>query len=517
MASVTESAPAVWRRSPERLFSGPSVLFAAILVFALLLRLSFLGSSDFPLNDGGMFLQAVRDVQQNGYRLPHAMSYNSAAIPFAYPPLAFYLAALLDDFTPLDILQILRIVPLIFNILTVGAVWLLARAVLPTTETALLATAFFAFSWESYGWQVMGGGLTRSPGLFFAVLAIYALYRLYVWQERRALPGAVLLASLAVLTHPESAWFVATTTALLVVLYGRRRAGIVHTALVAGGVLLLTAPWWLAVVVQHGLSPLLAAFGTRGDLSEVLWTFVTLSFVDHLLLYFVILGTIVAMVQRRWFLPLWFVDIWLMNPRTAHTFATIPAAFLAAETVLLLLLPSVQSALVAGGKHVRFSRVIIMIILLPVIYASSLVNKSLNLVLSPNERAAMAWVAANVPEEARFVVVSGKIWGGDSSSEWFPVLARRVSVATVQGHEWVGDFRVAVARYVSLQTCYVSDTRCLTEWLATIGTPVTHVYVRRQSDRGTGCCSAISIALRTDPHYHLVFENDDVAVYEKIW
>jgi len=445
------------------------------------------------------------------------MSYNSAAIPFAYPPLAFYLAALLADLTPLNLFQILVVVPLIFNVLTIGAVLLLARAVLPTTGAALLATAFFAFSWESYGWQVMGGGLTRSPGLFFAVLAINALYRLYSWRERRALPGAVLWASLAVLTHPESAWFVATTTALLVALSGRHRAGMIHTALAAGGVLLLTAPWWLTVVLRHGLSPFLAAFGTRGDLREVLWVFVTLSFVDHLLLYFVILGAIVAMIQRRWFLPLWFVNLWLTNPRTAHTFSTIPAAFIAAETVLVLFLPSIQSALVTGGKQVRLGRVIIMVILLPVIYASSLVNKSLDLALSPNERAAMAWVAENVPEWARFVVVSGKIWGGDSSSEWFPVLARRVSVATVQGHEWIGDFRVVVARYFSLQACYMSDTRCLTELLATFGTPVTHVYVRRQSGRGTSCCSAISIALRNYPDYRLIFENDDVEVYEKIW
>jgi hypothetical protein len=37
----------------------------------------------FPLNDGGLFYQMIRDLQHTGFRLPLLTSYNQLNIPFA--------------------------------------------------------------------------------------------------------------------------------------------------------------------------------------------------------------------------------------------------------------------------------------------------------------------------------------------------------------------------------------------------------------------------------------------------
>src|SRR4030095_12722187 len=44
----------------------------------------------FPLNDGGMFLDMIRDLRVSEYILPYTTSYNFSNIPYAYPPLGFY-------------------------------------------------------------------------------------------------------------------------------------------------------------------------------------------------------------------------------------------------------------------------------------------------------------------------------------------------------------------------------------------------------------------------------------------
>src|SRR5262245_28551346 len=57
--------------------------------------------------------------------------------------------------------------------------------------------------------------------------------------------------------------------------------------------------------------------------------------------------------------------------------------------------------------------------------------------LSPDERGAMTWVSHNTPPDSRFLIVTAEGWPTDKTAEWFPVLAQRVSVDTVQGYEWV--------------------------------------------------------------------------------
>ncbi len=55
--------------------------------------------STFPtakVNDGGFFFSMTRDLEASNFRIPAFTTYNGGHIPFAYPPLGFYLAAILD-------------------------------------------------------------------------------------------------------------------------------------------------------------------------------------------------------------------------------------------------------------------------------------------------------------------------------------------------------------------------------------------------------------------------------------
>src|SRR5919108_1398275 len=98
-AVQAEQAGSVWRSAISALplaRIGPvarswawprsALLSASIaLLCALAARLPYFFRSDFPLNDGGMFLTMTREVLEARFALPGQTGYNFEAIPFAYP------------------------------------------------------------------------------------------------------------------------------------------------------------------------------------------------------------------------------------------------------------------------------------------------------------------------------------------------------------------------------------------------------------------------------------------------
>jgi len=77
----------------RRLDWGVLFLFAALL-FGAVVRFVPAASSGFPLNDGGLFYTMIRDLKANHFILPQFTTYNFVDIPFAYPPVGFYIAAI---------------------------------------------------------------------------------------------------------------------------------------------------------------------------------------------------------------------------------------------------------------------------------------------------------------------------------------------------------------------------------------------------------------------------------------
>ena len=67
--------------------------------------------SGFAINDGGMFAVMVDDLKVSHYLLPEFTTYNHLNIPYAYPPLGFYLGRLAADLFGLSAAQVVRWVP----------------------------------------------------------------------------------------------------------------------------------------------------------------------------------------------------------------------------------------------------------------------------------------------------------------------------------------------------------------------------------------------------------------------
>jgi hypothetical protein len=517
----------------------PSLLVAMVL--AAVVRLSYVLAGQLPLNDGAMFVTLVRDIQAHGFSLPSFTSYNAADLPFAYPPLPFYLTALLSQLTGWSPIDIIRVAPALVSLLTIPAFFALCRNVFgagPVTHYAVLA---FALLPMSFAWLIMGGGLTRAPGVLFAILAINQMLVAYRDARARDAALAALFCALTVLSHPENAWFAAYTIAGMTLLLGRSRRGLLTAGAVAAGTLLLSAPWWLLTLWRHGPSIFLV-FADSGiargtgliSLLVLQWTGEPLF---PLLGALALLGLIVCLTRRHFWLPGWLALVFLLQQRGTDQRAALPLAMLIGIGFVHVLLPVLEgqgSAVVArlgsrrtaapaapGGARRWALPLATCYLLLMTTFADAAGFRELLSEVSPGHRQAMAWAAALPGDTSRFLLVTGSAWEADKVAEWFPVLARQMSVATVQGHEWSGrSFSGRVRENQALQGCAIEGVDCLDTWGETTGQSFTHVYVgKSKADattwRARECCRLLIERLRHDGRYEVAFDNEAASIFRR--
>ncbi|HVB65167.1 MAG TPA: hypothetical protein VNE17_10575, partial [Nitrolancea sp.] len=146
--------------------------------------------------------------------------------------------------------------------------------------------------------------------------------------------------------------------------------------------------------------------------------------------------------------------------------------------------------------------------------------------LTTQDRIAMTWVGQSTPSTSRFLIITGNPgWATDRAAEWFPALTGRMSVATVQGSEWLptGQFSQYVTQYNDLQACADQSTACIDNWEKETRKSFDYIYVSKTTpifaSYGGGVDSphhfAIEFALKSDPHYTLVFENSATAIFRR--
>jgi hypothetical protein len=506
---------------------------AAVAVAVVLggaLRLAPALAADFPLNDGGLFYLMTTELRDAGYSLPAFTSYNSAGIPFAYPPLGFYFAGLAADLTGSSLLDVVRVLPAVVSTLTIPVFFLLARTLLGSSGAGAIATVTFALLPRTYSWFIMGGGLTRAPGFLFALLVLHQAHLMYTRPERRFVAYTAVAGAAAVASHLENSWFATYSAALLFIVYGRHRQGVMRTLAAGAGVLVLSAPWWATVVLRHGLKPFQFAVQGAEIVTNPLWL-KTFNFTDEpqLTLFGVLglLGLFVALAERRWLFPLWLAAIYVLNPRNPTTVAVVPLAMLVALAMHRVIVPGIlRSARSDGSLGTRLQRhthgrvVAGALLTFLTAYAFLGVRRMGDFdegfrALSADERATLDVVARNTAPDARILVLTfePEFFGYDRLAEWMPALIRRSSVTTVQGYEWLPgrEFDRRVRRYADLRSCATRDIACVEGWARSDGTQFSHILLRKE-----GCCALLESSLRASAAYGLLTDRPDVALFEHV-
>jgi hypothetical protein len=500
--------------------------FVAVLVVGFVLRAVPVVSHAWPVGDGGLFYQMVGEIRANGLALPATTTYDHAGIPFAYPPLALELAAVLESVTGLARADVFRWLPLAFATLCIPAVYLVVSELQPDRVRALFATLVYAtlpFAWE---WLTMGSGVTRSVGGFLALLAAWQGLRMY----REGRPVEVLatgaLAGLAVLSHPEAGPFVAIALGARLIFEPSRRN--LRNLVLAGVVgVVVIAPWVAVVAARHGLAPFAAAAGVGHDpvASLVVYAF-GFFMVSPLPVAAVldVLGQVRNVLSRRPFLVVWRFALCFLDLRFALVAAVIPLSLLASEGFFDVLVPAIR-ALAGGGSSSRAvsthgwgwivglgsGALLVSSLMAPGVFLAP------HVALAAQDRAAMAWVRATQPPERKFLVLATDTWGSDDLSEWFPALTGRASLDTSQGLEWVAPHarQAESDSEVQLRACQPAGLNCLEAWLAAHGGSDAAVYVPADGSAyavGEDPSRAIRTALLASPAFRVVYEGPGAVI-----
>lgn len=501
-----------------------------LVVIALIggaLRLVPVLLSDFPLNDGGLFLTMAEDLRANDFVLPRYATYNDLPIPYAYPPLGFYLTALITSLTGISGVDVLRFVPALASLATIPVVYAIGRAVFRDDRMALATTAFFAVAPRSYEWLIGGGGITRAPAYFLALIAILIAIRMHSAPGRwKPLVAGVALGASA-LWHPEAGVFGAVSVVVTAAFMSADRWDALRkVVLVATTAFAIVLPWFVAIMVVHGPEPLVSARATGGSLLDgllVLAASRTIGGFLEIMGMAASVGLIVGIIRRSWLIPVWMIAIIVIDPRAGATYASVAAAM----AVAFLVRDIGRVASRAGERNhsntrrTRQGRIVTGVafaILAIGVGADSVASRLDPLsplhVLSAAERQGMSWVASNTDADSSVLVVSGTPWFVDAEAEWFPVLAERHSVATVQGHEWLGgdSFDTQHQRADRLLRCAArTDGACIERWLRDAG-GADYLFLTRSPALASidrECCLQLASLLSGS---EVVYRNDDVAI-----
>jgi len=501
-------------------------IFAALMaVFTLILRWSAALSTSFPLNDGGLFYRMILDLQANHFILPSYTTYNNAQIPFAYPPFGLYFSGLISSGFHIDLLTLTRILPSVVNAIASGAFYFLARRILTKQEAALAATFAFIFIPRAFEWQIMGGGLTRTFGLLFAILTLHAAYIFYREHNAKQLIAIVCFGALTLLSHPEASAQTAIAAVVFYIVLDRSLRGALLSIATIAAIALLSSPWWVFVVSQHGIAPFLSIIsaareGTTITFPSRIFQAFQFNFTSEPFLPLIgvlgLIGLFSALNKRALLLPLWTIIPMLVEPRSAPQYLALPLALLAGIGLAEILIPAIAPN-EQNNNPPTFSRMAGIIFLYLLIYGliSTFVTDSqlIGLTLKPEDIQAFEWINTNLPRDSRFIILSNGGPVDDSISEWFPALTNDTSLATVYGTEWLRSesFGLNETRYSDLQTCLFSGITCLEDWSQKYNTLFTYVLISNASQKWP-----LLTGIKSAPNYREIYNSSDIVVFQKM-
>lgn len=521
------------KRDFKTLKISPSVpfLIVAVLIGGYI-RLFQVLQAPLPLGDGGMFYSMTQNLINNGFRLPAVISYNQLNVPNTYPPLGFYLTGWASSLLDLDLLDVFRVLPAIFSILTIPAFFLFARKITRTKSQLIIATLIFSLAPPSFDWLIKGGGITRAPAFLFSLLALTFIYKLYTEEKRFNLPAASFFSALVCLFHPQIALYTACSAIVFFLFLQRNRVGLQKTLIVGGGTLLFSSPWWLAAIIKFGFTPFVNAF-TTGEytFTSLIRYFFGNTFSEIGLTtigIFGLVGVFFYIYDRNYFITSWAVVSLLIDPRSTPRNLTIVISICAGYALIKLFSMFSRKIGEDGYDHLniftgKISGALLIILfcqwVFSAFYTSYTISKTYS--LNSDDISAVDWIKQNTNPENHFLVLSGMIPFDDPFSEWLPSLTDRVSLATVQGKEWdTGkDFADAGEEFEAAQACYQKSAECIEDWERNFSENIDYIYIRENnelSDPDEGMySSAITKALLSSNEYDLAFENDFVAILKK--
>jgi len=435
-----------------------------LLAGGTILRIAHLFSIPFdaPFHLGGLFYEFSRQIIQNHFALPETIPYYSlGGIPFAYPPLGFYLQAIVMKlFAPPPFLTVNLLPPLI-AVFTLPAFYWMTRS--QTDDDLLRAASLFVFALMPSAFlnQIEGAGLAEACGTLVLLLYLGWLFRF----EKKPHPAPALWAGLflglSVLSSPGSAYGSVIISVLFFLKFlgqdlkqhsFKSSSWMLLTGLTG---LLVSAPFWQTIIRHNEFSGFTTTFLAQQDASafynqiRYIITFKPadmLTFVGDEGIYgflfdwLVFAGLIWAVLHKHAFQAALFIGVWLI-PREGSWLVAIPASWLAASGIVHLVWPLIQKPFLTRSANKRPPLAPgLLALILVLLSMGSAINALYDLQNQPELFISAAMVETLrleqqiIPANAHVLIA-----GNGALREWAPALLEREVLNCEFGLEWQPD------------------------------------------------------------------------------
>lgn len=489
---------------------------------------AYLLTHPYPAYGGGFFLEIVEQIQRNGYALPSRIpGYTSGGVPFAYPPLMFYIAAVILDITGIDPITFTRYFPGLIVILALVPYYLSAEFILEDVRKAGLATVFLGLTPTTLRWHLSAGGFVRASAFFLVLVGLYTGLQLFTTHDRRWLAASTIVFALVVLTHPTYTAFFVLTYLILYAAFDRSVHGLLYGSIVGFGGTILAMPWWAQIVARHGWGIYETASGTHGGLGGTvgnlavgMTTSVVAFDIEGPFFVAAYLGGLYALSQRRFFLPAWMAITTVVIGKNRFMF--LAGAMLTAVLVMEVLSPLVQWAVSKVKIDRSVSTMVVGIVAIAAVVAGTLYGAGAVDAAHESSAAqpqyfdaydveAAQWSKRATPDSATFVVL------GDAA-EWFPYLSKRTILIGPWGVEWESTEGYYHQMELIDRISVCPHAACVSQILDHEGLNPNYVYIPKDEFTVRGREHVQSPEMRPSlieaDQYTVVFENKGVIIAE---
>jgi uncharacterized membrane protein len=417
-------------------------IFALLIVGVFLLYWAIV--NQMPSGYAGLYSLMTEKLIANGFRVPgYIPFYGPGGIPFAYPPLGFYINAVMITLLKIDQFTYLRFFPPLLAVCTSMVCYWLIREMTKSRMVAILASILFITSAEFINPHITADGMVRGPAIFFMLLGLFFYWKL-LYSEKTIY--AYLLMSgvclgLSALAHLAYAEFMAVSVVILL-LNGKKKiqTRLIEAALIGVIGVLISAPWWLFVLKNFGLQPLLSAINSHSTIPDLSLTdpnspsmglprFVWNLFEQP---FFYLAGIPYWLIKRDWQKAIWLGFTAAFLGESARFLSLLGSTAMADLFVFVVL--KTQTSL---NRKIMPSviAVVIMLALLLVPRFIEIVKQTPS--LTSDTLTMAAWLRQNTPKDSTYLFISGEMNG---ANEWLPYLAQRTPTIGHWGAEWLGDY-----------------------------------------------------------------------------
>ncbi|MFW5934742.1 MAG: hypothetical protein ACOCQL_02705 [Halolamina sp.] len=497
---------------------GDAPWLGAALAAGLLAVVIYLATNPYPAYGAGLYLRIADAIVAGGYAPPAQISgYTAEGVPFAYPPLQFYVLAVLLDLGAAPV-TLAHLLPSVGVLGALVPVYLLTRDYAGSRPAGAAAGVVVALNPQLLQWHVSAGGLVRAFAFCYALTAIYAGYHVFDGGSRRAVAVGALAFGASVLTHPTYSLFVVVTYLLLWGTRDRSVAGLARGAAVGFGGALVASPWLGWVTNTHGIDVLTGAAGTHGGIGGGAAT------IGVSVTVLPLLGAAYLLWARRdWFLAAWAAaaELLFAQPRFAFTVGSVVVGVAAVEVARRL--SSLEGSVSVPGTGAVEGREVAAAacLLLASAAGGGYLAHDMTLPGDPSspeflddeDAAAMAWAAAETRPDATFVVL------GDAA-EWFPALTDRTILVGPWGVEWYGPeaYETQLGAFENASRC--DGATCVEQELAGVDADPDYVYLPKGGYTVRGhpevTFGSLDRSFTASPAWERAYENEGVVVYRAV-